>query len=72
MRQVYTRATLGELPDGGRRVVGSTIDITERVELVADDLQLTAAFPGVPDEVPPGRYARIRVEDDGGGVAPDV
>ena len=42
------------------------------VRIIADDLQLTAARPGIPDDVPPGRYARICVEDDGGGVAPEV
>jgi PAS domain S-box-containing protein len=41
------------------------------VRIVTDQLQLRAACESVPDAVPAGQYTRIRVEDDGGGVAPE-
>jgi PAS domain S-box-containing protein len=42
-----------------------------QVRIIADQLQLMAASSGTPDCVSAGRFTRIRVEDDGGGVAPE-
>jgi PAS domain S-box-containing protein len=41
------------------------------VRIIADQVQLTAALNGTPDSVSAGHFTRIRVEDDGGGVAPE-
>jgi PAS domain S-box-containing protein len=41
------------------------------VNIIADQLHLMAAVSGTPDSVSAGHFTRIRVEDDGGGVAPE-
>jgi PAS domain S-box-containing protein len=56
------------LAEAGPRHDGTT----GRIDISVAPVQLRRALSGQPDQVPPGRYARVRVADTGGGIPAEI